>query len=448
MAPLRRPSLRVSLAASVAEGATAEVFAACAGGAVLTGWALYLGATPRVIGLLGALPLAAQVVQMPAAWLTRRLGARPLAIVALGAARLVWLPLIALPFLDLLPGTGLTILLTVVAAAAVFGVIGNNAWTAWMGDLIPGVIRGRFFSRRLVYLSIAGTLASLAAGLALDALTPRGWKGETLGALAAMACVAGVLSIWLLVVQRDAGVARQRTPPRWQEVVDSLRDLNTRPFLGYLFVWNAAVGLSASFFSFHMLSNLEMGFVLVAAYGIVVASVRVATAPAWGRLVDRFGARPVLVVCSFGISILPVLWLFVTPQRLWPIAVEAIVAGALWGGHGIAIFDLSIALSPSRSRPFYVAAFAAAGGVGFATSSTLAGLLAHALRTSLPLLGPSWLDVHVLFLLSALARVVAAGLARRIEEPAAGRVRDLARELKLTLVRGSTRIPWPRPAAL
>ncbi|PYM63851.1 MAG: MFS transporter, partial [Candidatus Rokuibacteriota bacterium] len=50
--------MRASLRASCAEGAVSELFAACAGGAVLTAWALYLGATPLVIGLVGALPLA------------------------------------------------------------------------------------------------------------------------------------------------------------------------------------------------------------------------------------------------------------------------------------------------------------------------------------------------------------------------------------------------------
>ena len=83
--------LRASLDASVAEGAAAEVFGTCAGGTILTGWALYLGASPFVIGLLGALPLAAQVVQLPAAWLTQRLGAKRLAVLAIGASRLVWL---------------------------------------------------------------------------------------------------------------------------------------------------------------------------------------------------------------------------------------------------------------------------------------------------------------------------------------------------------------------
>jgi hypothetical protein len=151
----------------------------------------------------------------------------------------------------------------------------------------------------------------------------------------------------------------------------------------------------------------------------------------------------VLFVCSVGISVVPVIWLFVAPARLWPIAIEAVVAGALWGGHGIATFDLSIGLAPRRGRPFYVAAFATAGGLGFAATSALAALLAYVLASPIPLWGSSWLNVHVLFLLSALGRAGAAWLALRIDEPAARSVRELARAMVGMLARGSTRVPRP-----
>jgi hypothetical protein len=258
LGPSRPRRLRASLDASVAEGAAAEVFGACAGGAVLTGWALYLGASAVTIGLLTALPVAAQVLQLPAAWLTQRLGAKPLAVASIGTSRLVWLPMLAVPFLGLSDVAALATFVMVVTVASILGVVGNNAWTAWMGDLVPGAIRGRFFSRRLIYINVAGTLATLAAGLALDALTPRGFKGETLGALAAIACVAGAISIWLLLVQQGP-VHADATPPRWADLARSVRDPRTRPLLGYFLAWHAAVGISAGFFSYHMLANLEMG---------------------------------------------------------------------------------------------------------------------------------------------------------------------------------------------
>src|SRR5256885_7811587 len=88
--------LRPSLRASLFEGAAAEVFAACAGGAVLTAWALHLGASPVVIGLLGALPVACNVLNLPAAWLTHIVGRKRLPVAAGGAPRPPHLP--ATPF--------------------------------------------------------------------------------------------------------------------------------------------------------------------------------------------------------------------------------------------------------------------------------------------------------------------------------------------------------------
>jgi MFS family permease len=441
----RAGGLRASLDASVAEGAAAEVFGACAGGAVLTAWALYLGASPVVIGLLAALPVAAQMVQLPAAWLTQRVGAKPLAIAAIGASRLVWLPLVAMPFLDLAPTTALSIFIAIVTLAGFLGVVGGNAWTAWMGDLVPGAIRGRFFGRRMVYLNVAGTMAALGAGLALDALAPRGFKGATLAALAAIACAAAAVSIGLLLAQQG-GRREESGTADWRDAIRSLRSRSTRPLLTYLLGWNAAVGISAGFFNYHMLANLKMAFMLVAAHGILVAVVRIASAPAWGRLVDAFGARPVLIVCSSGISIVPIIWLFVTPDRLWPIAVEAVVAGALWGGHGIATFDLSITVAPRRGRPFHLATFATAGGVGFAVTSALAGVLAYTLPSPMHVLGTPWLDVHVLFVLSALGRAAAARLAMRIAEPSARGVPELLHALNGMVARGSTRLRRPGAA--
>src|SRR5262245_47770804 len=208
-APTDKPwaQLRSSLLASHCEGASAEVFAACAGGGVLTAWALHLGASPLVIGFLAALPVASNVLNLPAAWLTHVVGRKRLAVAAVGASRLLYLPLVVFPFLSLDDPTRLRLFITLVAATTVLAVIGNNAWIAWMSDLVPASVRGRFFGRRTMFLTLAGAISSLGAGLLLDALSPRGWKSEALAGLAAVACLAGLVSIWLLQRQHEPALA-------------------------------------------------------------------------------------------------------------------------------------------------------------------------------------------------------------------------------------------------
>src|SRR2546426_10990044 len=120
------------------------------------------------------------------------------------------------------------------------------------------------------------------AGCALDAFAPRGWKGEPLGVLAAVACVAGIVSIRLMLAQQSPR-RRDDTAPDWGDVARAVREPQTRPLLGYLLGWNAAVGISAGFFSFHMLPHPESAFPLVAAHALIVAAPPPVSAPGGGR---------------------------------------------------------------------------------------------------------------------------------------------------------------------
>ena len=440
-APSRGP-LRRSLNAAVAEGATAEVFAACASGAVIIGWALYLGASAAVIGFLGALPLAAQVVSLPAAWFTSARSRKAVTLWAVGISRLTFLPLLALPMVNVDASTKLHLFLGIVAVSTIFSVVGNSAWVAWMGDLVPQRIRGRFVGRRTIYISIAGTLTSLGAAVLLDRLALIGWTGAALCALTFVACLAGVASVVLMLRQHEPAAPPEPGVSAWRTLRLALGDLRVRPFLRYLLAWNAAVGISASFFAYHMLTNLHTGFLVVAAHGVGVAALRIASAGLWGHAVDRIGARPVLVFCSFGIAASPLTWFFVTPDRLWLIAFDAAFAGFLWAGHGIAAFDLTIGLAPRASRPVYLGAFATAGGLGFGAASMLAGQLAGLFPAHFQLAGEAWTNFHVLFLISAVARLAAAGLSLRLHDPGAqGDVRQLIRALaertRLTVLKPS-----------
>ena len=80
---------------------------------------------------------------------------------------------------------------------------------------------------------------------------------------------------------------------------------------------------------------------------------------------------------------------------------------------------------PRRERPFYVAAFSAAGGVAFAAAAAAAGALAGALPPRFELFGRPTHALEVLFVLSAAGRLLAAPLALRIRERGAGSVTDL-----------------------
>lgn len=443
--PAARPrrGLRRSLFFGVQEGMTAEIVAACSGGAVLTAWALHLGGGPLLVGVLGALPYLSQFVQLPSAWVTSRLGGRKVALWTVAASRQVLWPLVFLPFAPWPQATKAGVLLAVTAVSSVLSIVGNNGWTTWMGDLVPRALRGRYFGRRTAICTLAGAFANLGAGLVLDVARRHDEEHLALALLALAAVAAGALSTVLMARQHDPGHVRQ-TEFVLADLVRPLQDGRARRLLVFLVPWNLGVGLSSTFFVVFMLQDLRMGFTLMALQSILSAAVRMLAAPLWGRAIDRVGARPVLVASSFLIIGIPLLWLWPTPDRLWPVFADSVASGLLWSGHNLATFQMPLTLAPREKRSFHLATFSAAGGLAFALAATFGGWAAGRLPAHVAW-GPFVLArLQVLFVASAGIRLFAAFLALRTAEPGSRTVGELGR----LVTAGAPRwVPRPAPAA-
>jgi MFS family permease len=411
--------LRRSLRACTAEGLFAELVNALAGGAMLTAWALHLGGGPLFIGLLVALPQIAQLLQIPGAWTTSLLGHRRACLWMVGAARQVGLLLAVLPFLPLSPEARRGVLLALAALAAALGVLGNNAWVAWMGDLVPRRIRGRYFGQRTGLCMLGGALASALAGALMDWARAHDRVGPTLAGLQLLACLCGLVTVQLMRRQHDPAGGAVHDDVSIDRALEPLRDRRVRGVFLYHLAWNASVGLAGSFFTLFMLQDLKLGFALVAVHGTATALSRMLAAPLWGALIDRLGARPVLATCSFCIAGIPFLWLLPSEHRLWPLALDALLAGTFWSGHALAAFALPLAVTERRQRPFYVAAFSAVSGLAFTAATATGGSLATWLPATIDVAGLGVHNLQVLFALSGVLRIAAAFLSLRIHEPAA-----------------------------
>jgi hypothetical protein len=404
-----RGALRRSLRASTAEGIAAEVVGACSGGAALTGWALHLGCGPAFIGLLGALPFLAQLLQLPAARLVDRLGPRRVALGSIAVARQAFLPLVVLPFLPLGPGPGRAVLLAASVVQSGLGIVCNNAWTAWMGELVPGRIRGRYFGRRSALCTAGGGLAALAAGTLLD----RAPGPRALAALALVTCVAGAVSV-VLMARQHGGRPRPRVAGAAPSLRAVLRVPQGRRYLAFLVVSGAGSGLIVPFSGLYVLRDRGLGFTFLTGYGAVSAAARVAAARGWGRLLDgRDGARLTVAASTALLAASPLLWVAAAGAGPWVLAAEAVTGGVATAGAGVAGLAVPLALAPPAERPAWNAAFAVAGGLAFGAAAGLAGPIAALVPGAAAVAGPFTAP----FAAAAGLRVAAAVLALRLEPP-------------------------------
>jgi MFS family permease len=311
------------------DAAFATIVGTLNSGVVLVAYALLLGASSTVIGVLAAIPFLTQLLQAPAVLLLERMRSRRLvSIVALFIARLA-LPLMAvLGFIDN-KALALTLLVVAETVHCAFNAVGACGWNSWIRDLIPEERMGAFFAQRTIWATMLGILGTALAAGALHYADPVGGAGSpaVFAMLYSVGFVSSLISTWQLAKVPEPAMPAPVAGRR-------LRSLFTQPFKDKDFVklmrffasWNFAVNLAAPFFTVFMIRQLgfSAGFVLV--MSIVSQLANLVVLRLWGQLSDRFTNKTVLT--------------FASPAFLACIAAMAL-AGEI-GGRGATVFYLVV----------------------------------------------------------------------------------------------------------
>lgn len=399
------------------EGALANVFIVLTGGAFLTGVALYLGAGDLEIGLLGAIPFFAQTVQLLAAYAIDRWGKRKqITLLASLLARQLWWLLIPLLFIS--QSWRLTAFLVLVILSSIAIMIATPGWLSWMADIFPNRIRGRVFGTRSAAVAVATVSATVLGGLILDHFHRLHLEATGFAVLTAIACLFALAAVIMLRRVSDKPLPRRESRLSLTALLKPLRNGEFRRMLRVFFMWNLAIGISAAFFAPHMLTNLKMNFTQISLYSSAVSLAAVGLNKPWGKVIDHFGSKPVIVFCAFGIALIPMVWLFPRADFRWILGIEAIYTGALWTGFNLAAFNMPLAHSPSHSRTTYLAVFSVVTGIAFFLASLFGGILAEWLAPIHWHVGDQTIvNYHFLFVISALLRLAAAFMFLGFHEP-------------------------------
>lgn len=411
-------AVRRGLRISVIEGAFATGHLALTSGVFLTGLALHLGAEPFHIGLLAAIPAVVSLLGLASGGLVRRVGGRRrLTVWTSGIGRTAFLLLV--PFLLFRLRLGLTPFFAVVTAYSLMMAFTSPAWSSWMSDLVPERQRGRFFGRRNAILGMITLALTFGGSRALDWFQARD-PDFGYGLAYLLAVIFGLVSALLL--------SRQPEPPLPPRPRRSLRERLFGPLLEepgfrrlvlFLGVWFLTGALASPFYLAHLLTNLEFSFTAVGVYAVLGGLTGILFQLLWGRYIDRFGAKPATVL-SFGfVGVMPLLWLFATPGFRLPIWIDGVFNGVFWTGANLGLLNMLFALGrdPARKESYF-AIFGVVVGLGTFLAALAGAALAQALAgMRLELLGRTWSNYHLLFLLSGLARFACLPLLLRVPVP-------------------------------
>jgi MFS family permease len=297
------------------------------GGIFIVAFALQMGASNTVIGLLAAIPPLGALVQIPAVYLINRVRNRRLICVTTSTiSRSLWIGIAAVPFL-VAPDLALPVFLGLLILYTTISSIGHCGWSSWMRDLVPQEILGSFFSRRWSIAMGIGIVLSLAAGWFVDR-----WRDTHPGGIIdgySLIFVAGVLigfvGVYIISTIPEPAMEVPDAASFFSTFRASLAQQNFRRLLWFLALWNFAVNLAAPFFTVYLIKNIHLDLTTIIVLSVLSQGVSVLSYPLWGKIIDRFSNKAALALSGplFMIAILG--WTFTTLPGPHPLTLPLLI---------------------------------------------------------------------------------------------------------------------------
>jgi MFS family permease len=365
--------------ALVKDAAWASLVGALYGGVILVGFALELGATPFIIGLLAAIPFFAQFAQLPAIALVERLRERrKIAVIAVSLSRVMILGLAAIAFIGD-TAAQLAALIMAQLAITMCGSIGGLAVNSWIHQLLANEPLGELFSRRLFWSTVLASLGATVAGQLVQH-----WPGEPLHAYSmafVLAVLAGVVSTYYLASVPEPVMARAPLPVAAM-IRAPFRDANFRRVIIFMGSWNFASNIAAPFITVYLMRQMGYSLATVTTLWVTSQVANALTLYLWGRVSDRLSNKAILAVALpayFGCLIaLPFSAIPVEHRLTLPIIyfVHFVMGGAS-GGIGLATGNLGLKLAPQGQGTAYLANVSLVGSLAGGLAAMAGGALAN-----------------------------------------------------------------------
>jgi MFS family permease len=377
-----------------------------------------LGIHESVYGWIVSLPAWANALQLfLVPMIARRFSARSLTIGFSLLNVAFWF--ILLLFLDRLPlndpeAAG-RLMLGYFAVISLTQSMAGVSWLSWIQEWVPSRVRGKYFGNRNRVLGLVTVAFILAIGQIFS------HYGESMLAFKIILGVTSgfrLLSIYLLThIYTPWSHPEKMIHEGWSHRFSEI--MRNRPFRLYLvFAAMLAFGFSLTgpFVPVFMSQHLDFS-VSRQTHLLIIASLASAlTMPLWGRLCDRYGCRPVIIITGLFWMLQNYLWVFLTPSLTWLLYPMWTWGGALSGGVILGGFNLVLKLTPPALKSTGISMHLAVTSLAAAFAPIIAGWLISSELLPLP---PGDFRYRVLFAVQPTLVIASFLLLARVAEPKA-----------------------------
>ncbi len=379
------------------DGACSQVMGSLTGGAFLVAFALMLGASNFVIGILAAAGPLSQVLQIPAIVLVDRTGLRKLLVVVNSFISRLFLLAVAFVPWFVEPRYRVPVLFAGLISYFGLGTLSGCAFNSWMRDFVPQEIQGRYFGKRLAVATAVGAGLTLLAGFGVEVAKHFGAETQYLySALFVVGASFGLFGIIFLVRVPEPRLPRHEPRGLRHVLMEPLREPNFRQLVIFLGAWNFAINLAAPFFAVYMLVRLELSMGVVLTLSVASQLVNVLFFRLWGRLADRFSNKSVLGLSGLLFVLTISLWPFLTLPERHALTIPLLIlihvlAGISTAGVNLCSSTIALKIAPQGRATAYLAMNALVNGIAATVAPIIAGLTADLLADRQLTLSLRWM---------------------------------------------------------
>ena len=426
------------LLALLYEGVCSQLMDTLTSGAFLVAFALLMGASNTVIGLLAAVSPLTQLLQLPAIYLVDRTSTRKTLVVLTSLlSRVSWLIVAIIPWL--VPShQQVDVLLICLFLYFGLGTISACGFNPWIRDFVPEKIMGRYFGKRMAIGTAAGSVLALMAGVGIEMgrwYVPSQFAPYSV--LFLLGGIVGLSGVYFLSQVPEPRVTKHKPEGILKSLGQPFRDLNFRRLLIFLGILFIAINLSGPFYAVYMIKRLDMSMALVIGLAVLSQIMSVISFRVWGKAADSFTNKSVLIVSGYMYIISVLLWPFLLVSsndfyRIPLLVVVHVLTGISAAGVNLCTANIALKSAPRGKATAFLGVNTLVHGVTAAAAPILGGIIAdkltgdhlssiqHWLTTNIgaffDLAFSHLLGLHSLFFLTAIIGLYAMHSLRAVHE--------------------------------
>ncbi len=320
-----------------------------------------LGANDFQLGLLAAIPVGSSVLQIFMSYVMEKRRNRRFMFLFFGIlGRSFWILIALVPYI--FPTIPPDLRIGLVTAFVVMVFIGNSfvglSWGSLMGDLVPMRIRGSYFSVRQMFSLASGVLIGLLVSVMIDHVGLAGYSIALV--LAGISSVIDLCCFFFVKWPPMSDTAERDRTSLFDMLKEVFRNRGFVKVVIFYSIWLFVANLAAPFWNVYMIEDLKMSFTQMSLYTQIISNITtVLVISRWGRLIDRYGNKPILQLAAMLITLSPLPWFFATPALTIFVMMSNIISGSSWPVNDVCQQNLYLAHSPRVHRSMYIAVFLA-----------------------------------------------------------------------------------------